>query len=30
LAKIKLDPLFLDKIAQLEQKSAKIRTKKLY
>jgi len=30
LAKIKLDPLFLDKIAQLEQKSAKIKTKKLY
>ena len=30
LAKIKLDPLFLDKIAQLEQKSAKFRTKKLY
>ncbi|EGP93285.1 hypothetical protein [Nitrosarchaeum koreense] len=30
IAKIKLDPLFLDKIAQLEQKSAKIRTKKLY
>ena len=30
LAKIKLDTLFLDKIAQLEQKSAKIRTKKLY
>lgn len=30
LAKIQLDPLFLDKIAQLEQKSAKIRTKKLY
>jgi hypothetical protein len=30
LAKIKLDPLFLDKIAQLEQKNAKIKTKKLY
>lgn len=30
LAKIKLDPLFLNKIAQLEQKSAKIKTKKLY
>lgn len=30
IAKIKLDPLFLDKIAQLEQKSTKIRTKKLY
>jgi hypothetical protein len=30
LAKIKLDPVFLQRIAQLEQKSAKIRTKKLY
>jgi len=30
LAKIKLDPAFLLKIEQLEQKSAKIRTKKLY
>jgi hypothetical protein len=30
LAKIKLDPVFLDRIGQLEQKSDKIRTKKLY
>ena len=30
LAKIKLDPVFLQRIAQLEQKSTKIRTKKLY
>lgn len=30
LAKIKLDPVFLQRISQLEQKSAKIRTKKLY
>ncbi|MFB5612232.1 MAG: hypothetical protein ACE5R5_01250 [Nitrosarchaeum sp.] len=30
LSKIKLDPAFLHKIDQLEQKSAKIRTKKLY
>jgi hypothetical protein len=30
LAKIKLDPVFLDRIGKLEQKSAKIRTKKLY
>ena len=30
LSKIKLDPVFLQRIAQLEQKSAKIRTKKLY
>ena len=30
LSKIKLDPTFLHKVEQLEQKSAKIRTKKLY
>ncbi len=30
LSKIKLDPVFLHKIDQLEQKSAKIRKKKLY
>jgi len=30
LSKIKLDPAFLNKLDQLEQKSAKLRTKKLY
>ncbi|EGG42978.1 hypothetical protein Nlim_0113 [Candidatus Nitrosarchaeum limnium SFB1] len=30
LSKIKLDPAFLQKLDQLEQKSAKVRTKKLY